>query len=1176
MEQDPVSIEERWISVDEGREVVLRGEVGELRRHHTRPGEGERFVVARRLEVDDAVGAVQAPDATPDAPYGFAELVAPQQEESHPQEGFVRPLLAGEGGRSEAFFEATIVVQVRHTATGSAAGEPQSCPPPYRMLTIARGGKADSALKGWRGDPGTEEVNSIVNYRFGSWELDEEAGELRHEGQRLPIQPKPLALLTLLIQERHRIVPNDELLDRLWPDEVVTPNSLTRAVSVARSAIGDRGPSGHIRSYKRRGYRFHGEVVELGDEGSASAGTAAAVFEHGEGALPFVGREPALARLRAAWNRSARGRGGIVLVTGPAGIGKTRVTEIFEKEVAQRGGLPVRGRALEEEGEPAFWVWAQVLRRLHREDPESLAVPGLADSGELAALMPELGAPGGDAATRLPAEQRRFVFFDAVAQALRRAGRKRPLLVVFEDLHWADRASLRLLEHLSYELSGTPVMLLATLRDAPPALGGPSVHTQSVLRRQERFESIVLERLEEGDVEAIVCGIAGRPLPELAARLRARTDGVPLYLREACRRLIEAGALEDPSRLEGELPLGPVDWVEDALAGMSESCAEFIGAAAVVGREFPLPLVAAVAEVSREEALDLLDEAVRCGVVEAESELPGRYRFIHDLFREAAYSGLSPGELVRLHHRTAKQLERQHQGDEDRVIAELAHHFHKALPVADAERAFDYATRAAELAFDACAYEQAMLHGTQALAALEQFERADANRRLGVLLRLGEAARLSGEREGRRRRFVEALELARTLDQPEDFATAAIGLCDLAEWGVRDDLARSALEEAEQRLDHLGVELQARVLTRLGYLDALFDREAAEKRLRRAVKLARELGASDPLEEALYALHFLIGGPEGHAERIEILEELRGAASAARDPVASVIALLDVACDSLERGDPQAAADLRREADTTAGQPPHPRTVWHRLVYDTGVALMEGRLDEILDRAEEARALGRRIQHPYAEGCFVGHQTALHAVRREREQVIALLEPALGALQGPADWVQTLVARAYLAIGRRDEGLALHDALMKKGVGAIPRNLRWTSTCVELAHCCADAEDADHARQLIDLLAPFERHHAVMPMVVCYGGPVSWALARLYETLGRAADADDLFQEALASASALGARPTQAQIRLDHGCFLRRRSKRGPAREHFSAAAVLAADLGLAALERDACEQLAR
>lgn len=1012
-------------------------------------------------------------------------------------------------------------------------------------------------------------------YRFGDCELDDAAGELRRGGEVVSIQPKPLALLTLLIEERDRIVPNEELLERLWPGEAVTPNSLARAVSTARSAIGDSGSSQRIRAYRRRGYRFQDHVVELGAEAREEAAAGAHAAPTLDDGAPFLGRREALARLRAAWARSARGGGSLALLSGPAGIGKTCLAETFARDVAGQGGLVLRGRALEEEGEPAFWVWAQVLRDLREADPGSLDVPGLADSGELAALMPELHRDAPSAAASLPAEQRRFVFFDAVARALAAASRRRPLLIVFEDVQWADAASNRLLEHLAFELSASCVLLLATVRDEP-SLDDVAARSLAAMRRRERFEALELEGLEVADVAELVAQRAGRALPELAERLHARTGGVPLFVREAVRRLADADELEDPEG--GELSALPSDWVADALRSLSEPCRSLLGAAAVIGRRFPLPLVAEVAECSREDALDRLDEAGLAGLVEPEQEAPGRYGFVHDLFREAAYDALAHGTRVRLHQRVAEQLAQRHAGAPNAAISEIAHHRHRALAVGDAGQAFECAARAAELAFERRAYEQAALHWDQALAALDHFDCAEPELRLRSLLGVAEAARLAGERERRRRHFGEALALARELGRPEELAAAAIGLCDVAEWGVRDEGARHALVEALERLPEREGgregELEARLLTRLGYLEALLERTRAEERLRRAVRIARELGASETLEEALYVLHLALGGPDDKAERDEILDELRGAAAAARDPVASVIAVLDVACDRLEGGDAPGAEALRREADTTSGSTPHPRTVWHRWVYDTGLALMQGRLHEVEGRAEEARALGRRLGHPYAIGCHNAHIAGLHLERGEPAEMLARFEPMLAASQGPIHWVKARVARGCVAVGRKDDAHTIFEQLAREGFERVPRNLRWTSTLAEIAHCAADLRDEKAVEALLLLLEPYEARHAVLPMVVCYGGPVAWALARCQEVRARVDEARALYEDALETATALGARPTQARIRLDLGRLLRRRGQSSDARAELSAAAALAADIGMPELERTAVQAL--
>jgi tetratricopeptide (TPR) repeat protein len=243
-------------------------------------------------------------------------------------------------------------------------------------------------------------------------------------------------------------------------------------------------------------------------------------------------------------------------------------------------------------------------------------------------------------------------------------------------------------------------------------------------------------------------------------------------------------------------------------------------------------------------------------------------------------------------------------------------------------------------------------------------------------------------------------------------------------------------------------------------------------------------------------------------------------------------------------------------------------------VYDTGIALLSGRLDEVEGRSEEALKLGLRLQHPYARGCFTAQRANLHALRGEPEELLALMEPALGARQGPVHWVRLLAARALVALGREGEALPFYEEVLAEGIAGIPRNLRWMSTLVELAHCCADLGDADRAGELVEILRPFASHHGVMPMVVCYGGPVAFALARLYERLGRADDAEAFHSEALVASRRLGALPIEPHIQIARGKLARRHGRHPEARERLASAASLAADLGMDGVERAACAWL--
>jgi DNA-binding winged helix-turn-helix (wHTH) protein len=965
-----------------------------------------------------------------------------------------------------------------------------------------------------------------VLYRFGAYELDEARGELRCDGRPVAIQPKPLALLALLLRERERVVPGDEILETLWPDTVVAPGSLNRAVSHARRAIGDAHSGRMIRSISRRGYRFSGEVSVV--DGAQVPDAAAP-----DRARPFVGRADALARLRGAWaDALRRGQGALVLLSGPPGIGKTRLGERAAAEFEAGGALVLVGRAREGEGVPAFWPFAQALRRLLDQPDTADALREIAShAGELAELLGLRPAP-----TELPRspEQSRFLLFDAVSRTLLQSARRRPLVVVLEDLQWAGSESLRLLEHLAHERLDAPLLLLATVREEPREPGSPVTRALSALRAQDRCVEIALPPFSRAEVAALLEQVLERPAPpDLTSELFARSEGVPLFVREALRLLEERGALAEPERVPREgvaLPARTLDLIRRPLERLSGAAASLVSAAAVLGRDFDLVDAAAVAGLPREEALDRVDEALRAGVLEAAPAGATGFRFTHALFQEAALAALAPGVRARLHLRAAEHLEQENAGDPSAVLAELAHHHQRALAVGDPERACQAALRAAEQAARFGAWEQAALHYEQARQAFELVPGCDPERRLAIALERTEAWRLASERSRRRLSAREAFELARALGRPREMARAAIGLLDLQEWGVRDDAARAAAEEALAALRETCVVEQARLLTRLAYLDVFRAPEDAARAARRAVELARAAGDPDALQDALYTLHFSISGPDRVAERLALAGEIETVAGASRSADRALISLVDVASDRLEVGDRAGALRLREAAQRIAGPRPHLGMRWHLEVYDAGVTLLEGRFEEGEARVETHLSVGMRAEHPYARGCANAHRAVLARERGDAAALLQVLTPALRAREGPGHWVQAMVARAELATGRAHEARARLELLAANDFRDIPRNGRWAATLIEIAHLCADLGDAGKAPALAALLTPHSHHHAILPVAICYGGPASFALARLAKLRGLRREARELYGEALAACDGMGAAKMRARI----------------------------------------------
>jgi hypothetical protein len=203
---------------------------------------------------------------------------------------------------------------------------------------------------------------------------------------------------------------------------------------------------------------------------------------------------------------------------------------------------------------------------------------------------------------------------------------------------------------------------------------------------------------------------------------------------------------------------------------------------------------------------------------------------------------------------------------------------------------------------------------------------------------------------------------------------------------------------------------------------------------------------------------------------------------------------------------------------------------WHVEVYDTGIALLEGRFGEVEARVRSALSVGLRAEHPYARGCANVHRALLARERGDFATLLGALTPALGAREGPTHWVHAVVARAELATGRPREARARFESLAARGFIDVPRNLRWTATMIEIAHLCAELEYASQAGALMALLAPHAHHHAVLPVAICYGGPASFALARLADLRDMKSDARALYDDALSACEGIGAEAMRARI----------------------------------------------
>ncbi len=988
-------------------------------------------------------------------------------------------------------------------------------------------------------------------YRFLEFELDEERFEISTNGNPVLTQRKAFDFVRYLLLNRDRVVTHEELNEALWNGAARSLSTIPQCATSVRRALGTKEDSAAvIQTVRGRGYRF---VVAIAKVTPSPRSTSTPVREQqgrrNSSRPTFVGREELLATLRAAWQKSLGGDTQIVVLDGEPGIGKTRAVEELCHEAVAGGTVALTGRCYEGEGAPAFWPWIQLMRDWVRVNDGIQSPEGLQEEARLLAdwrsRSESVAIGAGEAA------EARFRLLDMATGGVRRLSAHTPLVLVLEDLHWADPASLSLLGFIAAHMHHDRVFILATCRTS-------ELHNSELsqilgdLAREPGFRRIPVEGLEAEHVEALLTQIVGDEVTQaLTESVVGMTEGNPFFVVELARVLDAEGArLEfehpaDAARLE--LPANITATIGRRLARLTTESRQLLTMASVIGRNFGTMLLAEVAQEEHEVVLKRLEEPVEAGILEPARNSPDAYRFNHALIRETLYRGMHAPSRARHHGAVARALESFH-GDSTTVpLAELAHHWYEAVATGAVEKAGEYCTRAGLSALSRLAFEEAASHLKRALELAHLGPVPDDDKRCGLLLSLGQAQWSAGEHAAARSSFARTAALARRNDSKEQLARSAIGYYGFEQGLSSDATTRGLLEEAVERLDANSPALRACLLTKLMHMTPYADSMEKRKSMSlEALELARSCGDQEALREAFRGRE-MATVPAGFLdERLEWEEECRDWGARLGDPWLSWFG--NDLVSPLALGDRDGVLHALQESSRFARAAGHHLGEFIETLQQSGLALMEGRFDDLDNLIEQIPEAGRN--------CVSWAPNAYHSYRflrvvesgrvdRLKQDWLPHFEDQLTGFESRETIVHAAVALIRSLDDDPDAALTELDWILGSDFSKRPRNENWLYSMQLVAVVIERSDAKKYAEILLPILEPFANQMSCHASFRWTGGSTASRLGMLCSVLDNFDEGTAYFEAGLAQEIKLGARCCELESRAGLARLLVRRGHGG-------------------------------
>ncbi len=887
----------------------------------------------------------------------------------------------------------------------------------------------------------------------------------------------------------------------------------------------------------------------------------------------YFGREREQMQLVDALKQAMGGTRQVALVAGEPGIGKSSLCRQVAQRAHELDVCVLYGRCDEDLG-LSYQPVAEALSHLVVHADDELLAQHVATFGPvLAGLAPALSTrlPEVPPARSAEPDAERARLYRAVVGLLAAASSDCGLLMVVDDLHWADTATLQILRHLAGSTLLPKVMILATYRDSELAAGSALSDLLASLRREGDVQRVDLAGLDDVATIEMMESAAGHPMRDdgvaLAHAVRRETEGNPFFTTEMLVHLGESGLVrQDEGRWvaaeelqERGLPQSVREVVGQRVDRLGEETRRVLAQASVIGRDFDVELLAAVADVDEDHLLDLLDEASAAGLVTEVEGVIDRYSFSHALTQHALYDDLGSSRRARLHRAVAEALEALSGSAIEARAGELAHHYTAATRTADAAKALTYLRMAGDQALEQLAPADALAWFRRALELADQSD-ADETLRCDLLIGLGTAERQTGD-PAHRVTLLRAAAVASDLRDRDRLVRAALANHSGgagADAGHVDDERVAVLEEALEVVG--GGDSVDRALL-LAILCNEFSYSPDTQRMANlaaeALTMARRLDDPVTFLRVANAVYVSAATPDNLDVRLADLDDAVSIAASIGDPSAGYHAHYTRAVACSQAGD-RAAFDAHVAAcEGLAEELDQPYERWSFGCLRSAQTLLSGDLETSEAQAEAVLAIGIESA-PEALSVYGGQLMELRRQQGRLAEIVDGFEQAVVDNPG-LPVLRAAIARAYCDLDRTDDARSLVRADIADGFREFRYDFTWLLSMVILAEVCSALEDADGARVLYERLLPWQDQVAsVGPSSL---GPVRLYLGMLARVLEDFDRSDAHLEAAVRAGEGLGAPYWVAMAQFERAAMLLRRD--GPGDEP-RARAMLDSALGAA------------